>query len=99
MTPTTDKYLSPRSSLIGLFATNEGDEAMLDELADAIEAQAVAAERERLLHLARLIVSYADLTHDVVVQGRDWREIAAEWRAVVEEARALLAVPDKGDQP
>ena len=32
----------PRRSLIGLFARDEGDEAILKELADAIEAAAAA---------------------------------------------------------
>ena len=33
----------PRRSLIGLFARDEGDEAILKELADAIEAAAAAS--------------------------------------------------------
>jgi hypothetical protein len=46
------------------------------------------AERARHARLCRLIVSYADGTHDAVVNGGDWRDITREWRQVVEEARA-----------
>jgi hypothetical protein len=59
------------------------------ELLDA----ALARERR----LARLIVSYADLTHDVVVNGSDPADIAKEWAGVVAEARAALAdTPEAG---
>lgn len=46
---------------------------------------------ERVQRWARLIVSYADLTHDVVQSGGDWRAIATEWSRVVDEARAAFA--------
>lgn len=46
---------------------------------------------DQLLDWAKLVVSYADLTHDVVHDPNgDWRDIAHEWHGVVEEARALL---------
>ena len=44
-----------------------------------------------MLALQRLIVSYADLTHRVVTDGGDWRDIAKEWGRVVDESRAALA--------
>ena len=49
------------------------------------------ADRHELLELCRLIVSYADLTHDVVRDPNgDWRDIAKEWGVVVDRARANL---------
>src|SRR3990167_215204 len=44
-----------------------------------------------MLALQRLIVSYADLTHRVVTDGGDWRDIAKEWGIVGDESRAALA--------
>jgi hypothetical protein len=67
----------------------------LDGAILAIEDEARAPLVAALDRLNRLIVSYADLTHEVVWNGGDWRDIAKEWSGVVDEARAALSREDR----
>ena len=53
-------------------------------------AKEIAALRAAHLDLCRLIVSYADLTHRVVAEGGELREISDKWTKVVSAARAAL---------
>ena len=54
-------------------------------------AKEIVSYADAHLDLCRLIVSYADLTHRVVAEGGELREISDEWTKVVSAARAALA--------
>jgi len=53
-------------------------------------AKEIVSSADAHLDLCRLIVSYADLTHRVVAEGGELREISDEWTKVVSAAHAAL---------